>query len=136
MTMMMMMIILIKSVLTEIFSFVKHKALIAYESWVLKEVYRNHFFQQQDQLLLNAFLLKNYSHQQKEKKKSRQVQQEMFHLLVLMNSVDYWDLNLSWYFLQTRVFAPTNECLNNPLDVIRSSKSSRKECLSSFDRRT
>lgn len=40
------------------------------------------------------------------------------------------------YWLQTEVFEPTNEHLNNPLDVIMRLYSSRRECLYSPDRKT
>ena len=74
--------------LTEIVFSARQRALTVYVFSVSGEVCKNHFFQQQDQLLLDAFLLKNYLHQ----KEKRQDQLVMFHLLPLMtNSEDYWD---------------------------------------------
>lgn len=55
--------LIIINFLTEIVSSARHRALTVYVFSVSVEVYKNHFFQQQDQRLLNAFLLKNYSHQ-------------------------------------------------------------------------
>ena len=101
------MIIMIKFVLTEIFSFVKHKALIAYEFWVLKEEYRNHFFQQQDQLLLNAFVLLN------------RWQRCLF--VVHSSMVILADWSYSHRLHRSMVLVLINEHLNNPSCVFMSS---------------